>query len=73
VPHAAVQAELAQFQAVASRHNIALKRGVLSTMGTIRGLKAREAKSIPLVIPIPMALKIDRRDLTNRVCIGPVR
>jgi hypothetical protein len=42
VPHAAVQAELtleqvelAQFQAVASRHNIALKRGVLSAVGTI--------------------------------------
>ena len=42
MPHAAVQAELtleqvelAQFQAVASRHNIALKRGVLSAVGTI--------------------------------------
>jgi Domain of Unknown Function (DUF748) len=41
-PHAAVKAELAleqvelaQFQAVASRHNIALKRGVLSGAGTI--------------------------------------
>jgi Domain of Unknown Function (DUF748) len=42
VPHAAVKAELAleqvelvQFQAVASRHNIALRRGVLSAAGTI--------------------------------------
>jgi Domain of Unknown Function (DUF748) len=42
VPHAAVKAELAldqvelaQFQPVASRHNIALKRGVLSAVGTI--------------------------------------
>jgi Domain of Unknown Function (DUF748) len=42
VPHAAVRAELAleqvelaQFQAVASRHNVALKRGVLSAAGTI--------------------------------------
>jgi hypothetical protein len=42
VPHAAVQAELtleqvelAQFQAVANRYNIALKRGVLSAVGTI--------------------------------------
>jgi hypothetical protein len=41
-PHAAVQAELrleqvelVQFQAVMSRYNIALKRGVLSTVGTI--------------------------------------
>jgi Domain of Unknown Function (DUF748) len=41
-PHAAVKAEftleqveLAQFQAVASRHNVALKRGVLSAAGTI--------------------------------------
>ena len=41
-PHAAVKAELtleqvelAQFQAVASRHNIALRRGVLSAAGTI--------------------------------------
>ena len=41
-PHAAVKAEftleqieLAQFQAVASRHNLALKRGVLSAAGTI--------------------------------------
>jgi hypothetical protein len=42
MPHAAVKAELvleqvelAQFQAVASRHNVALKRGVLSAVGTI--------------------------------------
>ena len=41
-PHAAVKAELtleqielAQFQAVASRHNIRLRRGVLSATGTI--------------------------------------
>jgi hypothetical protein len=41
-PHASVKAEftleqveLAQFQAVASRHNVALKRGVLSAAGTI--------------------------------------
>ena len=41
-PHAAVnaeltldQVELAQFQAVASRHNIALRRGILSATGTI--------------------------------------
>src|SRR5262245_31384578 len=30
-------------------------------------LKAGETKSIPLAIPTPMALKIDRRDLPNRV------
>jgi hypothetical protein len=42
VPHAAVKAELAleqvelgQFQPVASRHNIALKHGVLSAVGTV--------------------------------------
>jgi uncharacterized protein involved in outer membrane biogenesis len=41
-PHAAVRAELtleqielAQFQAIARRHNVALKRGVLSAAGTI--------------------------------------
>jgi hypothetical protein len=42
VPHAAVKAELtleqvelAQFQAVARRHNVSLRRGVLSATGTI--------------------------------------
>jgi hypothetical protein len=33
----------------------------------MRGLKARETKAIPLVIPPPVALKIDRRDFPNRV------
>jgi hypothetical protein len=38
----------------------------------IRRLKAIETEYLPLVTFTPMAWEMDRRDLTNRVCHGPL-
>jgi hypothetical protein len=46
-----------------------VKKG-MGKRSSIRCLKARETESMPLVTRTPMALEVDRRELTNRVIVG---